>query len=266
MFTRNACTNIKGSYLNALRIISLFLELKENPGLDIFPHTYIFGAKAAPGYHMAKEIIKLICHISKEIEKNPRIKEKLNVVFLEDYCVTLAESLMPAAEISQQISLAGKEASGTGNMKFMINGGITLGTYDGANIEIAEAVGNENIFIFGLKSEEVEGLWKAGYNSSYYYIRNEKLKNTIDFLNTGFDGNFKEIVKYLLVQGVADPYLCLADFNSYDEACLKAENAYKDFYKWNKMSLINIANAGRFAADRSISEYAKYIWDLKPLN
>lgn len=255
----------KRQLLNAIRILSLYLELNENHDLDIVPHTYIFGAKAAPGYYMAKEIIKLICRISKEIEKNPKIKEKLQVVFLENYCVTLAESLMPAAEISQQISLAGKEASGTGNMKFMINGGITIGTLDGANVEICEAVGNENIFIFGLKSEEVEELWKTGYNSSYYYMHNEKLKRTVDFLNSGFDGSFSEIAKYLLVQGVADPYLCLADFSSYDKTCLNAENAYRDTYKWNKMALINIANAGRFAADRSISEYADKIWKLKPV-
>lgn len=255
----------KRQLLNAIRIISVYLELKDNPDLDIVPHTYIFSAKAAPGYYMAKQIIKLICFISAEIEKNPKIREKLNVVFIENYCVTLAESLMPATEISQQISLAGKEASGTGNMKFMINGGITLGTLDGANIEIAEAVGSENIFIFGLKSEEVDELWKKGYNSSYYYMQNEKLKRAVDFLNTGFDGSFADLAKYLLVDGVADPYLCLADYNSYDEAHNMAETAYKDALKWNKMSLFNIANAGRFAADRSIADYAKNIWNLKSI-
>ena len=256
----------KRQLLNAIRIISVYQDLLDNNNLDILPHTYIFGAKAASGYYMAKEIIKLIYFISGEIDKNPKIKEKLNVVFLEDYCVTLAESMMPATEVSEQISLAGKEASGTGNMKFMINGGITLGTLDGANVEIAEAVGNDNIFIFGLKSEEVEELWRKGYNSSYYYMKNEKLKRAVDRLNEGFCGNsFSGIAKYLLMDGVADPYMCLADFEDYDDAHKKVEKTYKDKLLWNKMSLINIANAGRFSADRSINEYAKEIWGIKPI-
>jgi len=256
----------KRQLLNALRIISLYYDLKENPDLDIVPQTFLFGAKAAPGYFMAKQIIKLICYISMEIEKNPKIAEKLNVVFLEDYNVSLAEKLIPASEISEQISLAGKEASGTGCMKLMINGALTIGTLDGANVEMKEAVGNENIFIFGLNTNEVADLWQKGYNSSAYYHNNEKLKHAVDLLNTGFCGqSFSQISNYLLLggHGISDPYMCLADFSSYMKAHENACDVYKNPEQWNKMSLHNIAASGFFSADRSIREYADKIWHIK---
>ncbi len=254
----------KRQLLNALQIISLYTALKENPDLDITPQTYIFGAKAAPGYYMAKEIIKLISFISADIEKNPRMREKLRVVFMEDYNVSMAEILIPAADISEQISLAGKEASGTGNMKFMINGALTVGTLDGANVEIHEAVGDDNIYIFGLKTEEVDDLWRRGYVSADYYNASERLRHAVDTLNTGFDGHsFTDMFTYLLTgHGVADPYMCLADFDSYCQAHDRAIDDYSDREKWNKMSLVNIAKAGIFASDRAISEYAEKIWQL----
>lgn len=257
----------KRQLLNALKIISLYLDLKENPDLEVIPKTFIFAAKAAPGYYTAKQIIKLLCYIASDIQKNPRIREKLNVVFLENYCVSLAEGLMPASEISEQISLAGKEASGTGNMKFMINGAVTLGTLDGANIEIKEHAGADNIFIFGMNAEQVDALWKKGYNSTFYYMRDERLKRTIDYLNTGFDGqSFSDINQYLLRgTGVADPYMCCADFHDYMETQKKIDEVYRDELRFQRMALHNIAGAGAFSADRSVREYADGIWHLKPV-
>ncbi len=258
----------KRQLLNVLHIIADYNRLKEDPDLDILPKTYIFGAKAAAGYETAKLIMKLICFLSEDIKKYPRIREKLNVVYMENYNVTMSESLMPASEISEQISLAGKEASGTGNMKFMINGALTVGTLDGANVEIAEHVGEENIFIFGLKAEEVKEIWRNGYNSSAYYNRNPALKKVIEALNSGFNGeSFAEIANYLLRSSpVADPYMCLADFESY----CKTQEAVSALYRtnkaaWNKKSLMNIAAAGFFSADRAVRDYAENIWDLKPV-
>ncbi len=255
----------KRQLLNALKIVYLYHELKQNPDLDVVPQTFIFGAKAAPSYYTAKEVIKLICFIQKDLEANPKIREKLNVVFMENYCVTMAESLMPAAEISEQISLAGKEASGTGNMKFMINGALTLGTMDGANVEMSEAVGMDNIFIFGLNSRQVTDLWGRGYNSTDYYFKQPKLRIIIDELNNGFGGEtFENISNYLLRSNqVADPYMCFADFASYLEAHEKMDKCYRDVHLWNRMSLKNIAEAGRFSADRAVREYAENIWRMK---
>ncbi len=255
----------KRQLLNALNIIGLYLDLKENPDLDIQPQTFIFGAKAAPGYQMAKQIIKLLCFISRDIEQNPRIREKLQVVFLQDYNVSLAEALIPSAEISEQISLAGKEASGTGCMKLMMNGALTIGTLDGANVEMLAAAGDENMFIFGLTSTEVDELWLRGYNVAPYYASNEKLKRIVDYLNVGFAGqSFSDIAAYLLSgHGIADPYMCLADFESYRRTHEDVINAYRDKERWNRMSLMNIASSGHFAADRSIEEYATRIWNLR---
>jgi starch phosphorylase len=235
--------------------------------LDIQPQTFIFGAKAAPGYDMAKRIIKLLCMIGKDIESHPRIAEKLRLVFLEDYNVSMAEILIPSAEISEQISMAGKEASGTGCMKLMINGALTIGTLDGANVEMQAATGPENMFIFGLTAPEVEDLWAKGYNSALYYTSNERLARIVNYLHVGFAGeSFGDIANYLLSgYGVADPYLCLADFESYSQAHRDALAAYADKERWNRMSLHNIAGAGHFAADRSIMEYADRIWGLKRL-
>ncbi len=258
----------KRQLLNVLRIISLYHDLRADPNLDIQPQTFIFGAKAAPGYYMAKETIRLINALASELEKNPRIREKIRVIFMEDYNVSLAEMLIPAANISEQISLAGKEASGTSNMKLMINGALTVGTLDGANVEIHEAVGDENMYIFGLTTEEVDDLWKHGYISANYYNANPKIKETIDALAVGFSGeSFAEFSNYLVYGGgVPDPYMCLADFDSYYRVHERACADYSDTLKWNRMSLKNIAAAGIFAADRSIREYADKIWHVNPVH
>ena len=258
----------KRQLLNVLNIIGLYLEIKENPKKEVQPKTFLFGAKAAPGYMMAKTIIKLIDCLGREIENDPQVREKLAVVFLEDYNVTLAEALIPAAEISEQISLAGKEASGTGCMKLMINGALTIGTMDGANVEMLAAVGKENMYIFGLSSADVDEIWLRGYNCMDYYTGNERLRKIIEALRFGFAGeSFSEIADYLLsAPGVADPYMCLADFESYRQARERAVADYQDKTKWNRMALRNIASAGFFAADRSIDEYAQRIWGIKRLS
>jgi len=258
----------KRQLLNALNIVGLYLDLKENPDIDMYPQTFIFGAKAASGYHLAKEIIRLISYISRDIDQNPKIREKLRVVFLEDYNVSMAEALIPSAEISEQISLAGKEASGTGCMKFMMNGALTIGTLDGANVEMLAAAGNDNMYIFGLTCNEVDDLWLQGYSAVSYYTKNERLNKIVNYLNTGFAGqSFSHIVNYLLAgHGVADPYMCLADFESYNLTHDRAIRDYRDRREWSRKSLINIASSGYFAADRSIREYAEKIWDLKTLS
>ncbi len=257
----------KRQLLNVLNIIGIYLDLKDDPDLPIRPQTFIFGAKAAPGYYMAKRIIQLICMISKDIEQNPKIKEKLNVIFLENYDVSTAEILIPSADISEQISLAGKEASGTGCMKLMINGAITIGTLDGANVEMLDAVGRENMYIFGLTAREVEETWLRGYRSAEFYANNERLKRIVNFLSIGFAGeSFADIATYLLSgQGIADPYMCLADFESYRLAREDMIEAYSDRERWTRMSLLNTSAAGFFAADRSIKEYAEKFWNLKPV-
>ncbi len=258
----------KRQLLNVLHIIADYNHLRDNPDLDILPKTYIFGAKAAAGYEMAKQIMKLICFLAEDIRKSPKINEKLNVVYMENYNVTMSEKLMPASEISEQISLAGKEASGTGNMKFMINGALTVGTLDGANVEMAEKAGEENIFIFGLKADEVKEIWANGYNSSYYYNRDADMRRIIEALIVGFNGtSFSEIANYLLRRSpVADPYMCLADYESYAQTQNRMSELYRnDKKEWNRMSLCNIAAAGYFSADRSIRDYAKNIWNLKPV-
>ena len=254
----------KRQLLNALNIINTYLDLRENPHLDIVPQTYLFGAKAAPGYAMAKQIIKLLCCISKEIESDPIIREKLRVVFLENYSVSLAEALIPSAEISEQISLAGKEASGTGCMKLMINGALTIGTLDGANIEMLKEAGEDNMFIFGLNCDEVDDLWTKGYHAADFYHQSAALRRTIDRLPQGFAGeSFSDIANYLIsASGVADPFMCLADFESYKTTHDRAISMYPNQKLWNKMSLHNIAGAGEFAADRSVEEYAQRIWHL----
>ncbi len=255
----------KRQLLNLINIIGIFVDLKENPDLDIQPVTFIFAGKAAPGYDMAKRIIRLICALSYEIEKDSKIKEKLDVVFLEDYNVSSAEILFPASEISQQISLAGKEASGTGCMKLMMNGALTIGTLDGANVEMFKAVGSENMFIFGLSAQEVENLWLSGYNSASFYTHNSKLRKIIDTLSVGFAGeSFADIASYLLnSQSVADPYMCLADFESYRLTHSSLIKSYSDKDLWNTRSLMNIASSGYFTADRCIEEYADKIWNIE---
>ena len=249
----------KRQQLNALNIIAQYNYLKNNPDADFLPKTYIFAAKAAPGYYMAKQIIKLIWNISEELKKNKKLNEKLNVIFLEDYNVSLSEILMPAADISEQISLAGTEASGTGNMKLMINGAVTLGTMDGANVEIHEQVGDDNIIIFGMNVDEVNAC-KASYKPIDIYNSNDVVRAAIDTINYGVNGvQFSEIADTLKN---TDTYMALKDFDSYQAAQRYASECYKDKKKWQKMSLANIAGAGIFSADRSVEEYAKDIWGL----
>ena len=253
----------KRQQLNVLNIIAEYQMLKANPNADYYPKTYIFASKAAPGYFMAKKLIELIDALSKVINNDPDVNGKLKVVFVEDYNVSVAEVLMPAADISEQISLAGTEASGTGNMKLMLNGAITLGTLDGANVEIHDAVGDENIFIFGMKTPEVENLKRAGYNPQNYLNNNETLRNAVDFIRNGVNGKrFDEIVSSLTN---SDPYMALADFADYQKAQKAVSKAYADRENFAKMSLMNISGAGIFSADRSIMDYADYIWNTKPV-
>lgn len=250
----------KRQHLNVMNILADYNMLLENPDMDFTPKTYIFAAKAAPGYYLAKQIIKMIWAISEEIRKNPKISKKLSVYFLEDYRVTLSELLMPASDISEQISLAGTEASGTGNMKLMLNGAITMGTLDGANVEIRDVVGDENIIIFGMKTEEVNALKAAGYRPKDYYNNNEVIRACINRMYKGINGCvFNDVADSLKN---SDPYMVLADFDSYRAAQQRSSQLYQDTRKWTQMSLANIANAGVFSADRAVNEYAKEIWGL----
>ncbi len=253
----------KRQQLNVLNIISEYQMLKANPNMPFQPKTYIFASKAAPGYFMAKKIIELIYSLSQVINNDPDIKGKIKVVFMEDYNVNLAENLMPAADVSEQISLAGTEASGTGNMKLMLNGAVTLGTLDGANVEIAEAVGDENIFIFGMKTPEVEQLRRRGYHPSEYIANNEILKNAMNMIQCGINGKrFDEITSSLIN---VDPYMALADFEDYQRAQALVSKTYQDREAFAKISLMNISGAGIFSADRSIMDYANNIWNTKPV-
>ena len=250
----------KRQHLNVMNILADYNMLLENPDMDFTPKTYIFAAKTAPGYYLAKQIIKMIWAISEEIRKNPKISKKLSVYFLEDYRVTLSELLMPASDISEQISLAGTEASGTGNMKLMLNGAITMGTLDGANVEIRDVVGDENIIIFGMKTEEVNALKAAGYRPEDYYNNNEVIRACINRMYKGINGCvFNDVADSLKN---SDPYMVLADFDSYRAAQQRSSQLYQDTRKWTQMSLANIANAGVFSADRAVNEYAKEIWGL----
>ena len=253
----------KRQHLNVLNIVSEYLWLKDHPNADFTPKTYLFGAKAAAGYLFAKEIIQMIVQLSHVLQNDPAVRDKLQIVFLEDYRVTLAELMVPSADISEQISLASTEASGTGNMKLMMNGAITLGTEDGANVEIHQAVGDENILIFGMQTPEVLSLQKNGYSPLMYYNNNEELKNALDFIGQGLAGkSFDNLYNTLKTH---DRYMALADFADYRKAHLRADELYRDRKVWNQMSLVNIAKSGIFSADRSIAEYAENIWHLKPV-
>ncbi len=253
----------KRQHMNALSILATYQWLLDNPNADFTPHTWFFGAKAAPGYYFAKQIIQFIAALAHTINNDSRVNQKMKVIFVENYCVTWAELLTPAAEISEQISLAGTEASGTSNMKFMINGAITLGTLDGANVEIHETVGDENIILFGMTASQVDEVKRSGYNPSRHYQNDQQLRRALDTLNSGIGGkHFGDIYRSVLQQ---DRYMALADFQSYRAAQARAEALYHDQTGWNKMSLVNIAGAGRFAADRSIRDYAGNIWHASPV-
>ena len=259
----------KRQHLNLLYIMSLYKSLLENPDQDIVPQVFIFGAKAAPAYTLAKDIIYAINAVGNKINNDLRIKGKLKVVFLPNYRVSLAEKIIPAADISEQISTAGYEASGTSNMKFAMNGALTLGTMDGANIEIVEKAGIENNFIFGLSVEEVQELKARGYNSWDYYNANHELKSIIDWLDTdyftpGEPGALSSIKNSLLNLG--DPFLVLADFASYKDAHQRAQQMFKDKARWAKAAMINSATMGIFSSDRSMHDYARDIWNLKSLD
>lgn len=255
----------KRQLLDVLNIIALYIELKANPNMDFVPRTFIFGAKAAPGYYMAKLIIKLINNVGSVINHDPDIKNKIKVVFLPNYRVSLAEKIFPASDLSEQISTAGKEASGTGNMKFALNGALTIGTLDGANVEIAEEVGDDNIFIFGLKVEDIAELKKKGYDPKQYYYSNNRLKKVVDLIACGFFSTenpslFQPIVDTLMYN---DVYFHMADFQFYYDMQQKVSKAYTDQDKWTKMAIKNVARMGKFSTDRTISEYVKDIWNIK---
>ena len=253
----------KRQHLNALNIAAEYLYLKSNPNAEFTPKTYIFGAKAAPGYYMAKQMIRMICKLGKLIDEDPAVRGKLRIVYLEDYCVSLSELLMPASEVSEQISLAGTEASGTGNMKFMLNGAITLGTLDGANVEIADAAGHENEIIFGMLTPEVNALKGMGYHPNAFINGDNTAMAVLDFLEKGWNGeNFNEVTSNLRN---SDPYMVMADFKDYRRAQHDLQELYRDKQKWNHMSLKNISNAGIFSADRSIMDYARDIWGATPV-
>ncbi|MGN1004660.1 MAG: glycogen/starch/alpha-glucan family phosphorylase, partial [Oscillospiraceae bacterium] len=257
----------KRQLLNALHITWLYQRLKDDPHFDFVPRVFLFGAKAAPGYYVAKQVIRLINSLAAQVNNDPICKDRLQVVFLENYRVSLAEKLMPASELSEQISTAGKEASGTGNMKFMMNGALTIGTLDGANVEMHERLGDENMFLFGLTAPEVTEMKQKGYHPHEYYMQNAELKAVIDRLTQGFgDGvGYGEITNRLLFGAggsAPDEYMLLADFESYKAAHQRVDQVYRDPARWNQMALVNIARSGIFAADRSIRDYARDIWNV----
>ena len=257
----------KRQHLNLVHIVALYQQILANPESDIHPRVFIFGAKAAPGYYLAKNIIHAINALGSKVNNDPRVKDKIKVVFLPNYGVTLAERIIPASDLSEQISTAGKEASGTGNMKLALNGALTIGTLDGANVEIKEEVGDDNIFIFGLTVEEVNALHARGYNPWDYYWSNVQLRNAIDWLASDFfTGNaddFKPLRDSLLDHG--DPYLVLADFASYAKAQQDVNDTYLNPAKWDRMAILNTARMGKFSSDRTIGEYAEKVWNLKPI-
>ncbi|MEA5536621.1 glycogen/starch/alpha-glucan phosphorylase [Crocosphaera sp. XPORK-15E] len=258
----------KRQHLNVLHIITLYNRLKQNPSLDIPPRTFIFGGKAAPGYFMAKRIIKLITAVGDVVNNDPDIGDRLKVIFLPDYNVTFGQRVYPAADLSEQISTAGKEASGTGNMKFSLNGALTIGTLDGANVEILQEVGEENFFLFGLTTPQVLETKAQGYYPRGYYDSNPELKGVLDLISSGFFSRgdtelFKPIVDNLLYD---DPYLLLADYQSYVECQEKVSQAYKDPEYWSRMSILNVARMGKFSSDRSIQEYCEGIWNAKAVS
>ena len=256
----------KRQHLNVLHILSLYLRLRRDPRTDIPARTFIFGAKAAPGYFMAKLIIKLIHSVADTVNRDPAIGGRLKVVFLPDFNVKNAQHLYPAADLSEQISTAGKEASGTGNMKFSLNGALTLGTLDGANVEIREEVGADHFFLFGLTAEEVEGLKARGYRPREYYERSPLLREALDFIASGAlcggePGLFHPLVENLLEH---DPFLVLADFDSYLECQERVSRLWKDRQAWTRSAILNVARMGKFSSDRSIRDYCETIWGVRP--
>ena len=258
----------KRQHLNVLYMITHYLRLKREPGFDAPPRAFLFAGKAAPGYFMAKRIIKLINSVAEVVNRDTDVNTRMRVAFLPNFCVKQSQLIYPAADLSEQISLAGKEASGTGNMKFVLNGAVTIGTLDGANVEIREAVGAENFFLFGLDVDEVRATWAAGYRPRELYENNPGLKAVIDLIASGHfsagdSGLFRPLVDALLYH---DDYLLLADYQSYVECQDAAARAYADAERWTRMSILNVARAGRFSSDRAIREYCEEIWNVRPVN
>jgi len=256
----------KRQLLNILHVITLYTRIKRNPSAPFTPRTVMIGGKAAPGYYMAKQIIKLFNRVGNVINNDPIVGHKLKIIFLENYRVTLAEKIIPAADLSEQISTAGTEASGTGNMKFMLNGSLTIGTLDGANVEMAEEMGEDNIFIFGMTVQDVDELKARGYNAMEYYNNDPELKQVIDMIRDGFftpgnEGEFKDLVDMLLYH---DRFLTLADYKAYISSQDMVSLVYRDTAKWAEMAIHNIASSGKFSSDRTIAEYAREIWGMEP--
>ncbi|MCH2047253.1 MAG: glycogen/starch/alpha-glucan phosphorylase [Trichodesmium sp. St16_bin4-tuft] len=257
----------KRQLLNVFHIITLYNRIKENPDTDILHRTFIFGAKAAPGYSMAKLIIKLINAVAEIVNNDPDVRHRLKIVFIPNFSVSLGQQIYPAADLSEQISTAGKEASGTGNMKFSLNGALTIGTLDGANIEIREAVGADNFFLFGLTVEEVKALKYQGYNPQKYYNDNKELRQVIDRIASGYFSPGKpDLFQPLIVSLLEkDEYMLLADYQSYIDCQEEVNKAYRNPEYWTRMSIINSINMGKFSADRTISEYCQEIWNVDPV-
>ena len=257
----------KRQHLKVLHIITLYNRIKEYPEIDIVPRTFIFGGKAAPGYFMAKLIIKLINSVGQVVNNDPDVKNRLKVVFIPNFNVKTSQHIYPAADLSEQISTAGKEASGTGNMKFTMNGALTIGTLDGANIEIRDEVGKENFFLFGLKAHEVSELKTQGYHAHSYYDNNAHLRKALEMIRTGFFSSenpdlFKPVFDALVYR---DDYMLMADYQSYIDCQDEVDKVYRNKTKWTEMSILNVARSGKFSSDRTISEYCKDIWNVKPM-
>jgi starch phosphorylase len=255
----------KRQHLAVLHVVHLYRRLKDDPGLAIAPRTVVFGGKAAPGYFMAKLIIKLINSVGEVVNSDPDIRDKLRVVFIPNYSVKTAQNVYPAADLSEQISTAGKEASGTGNMKFSMNGALTIGTLDGANVEIREAVGEQNFFLFGLTTEEIQALRTGGYRAMDYYKQNAALRDALDLIASGhFSAGDKALFRPLIDSLIHhDEYFVLADFQSYVECQEKVSLAWEDQQHWTRMSILNTARMGRFSSDRSIADYSRDIWKVE---
>jgi starch phosphorylase len=258
----------KRQHLNLLHILTLYLRLRRDPRADVPPRTFIFGAKAAPGYFMAKLIIKLINSAAAVVNQDTAVGDRLKVVFFPDFNVKNAQHIYPAADLSEQISTAGKEASGTGNMKFSLNGALTIGTLDGANVEIREEVGAENFFLFGLTADQVRELKARGYRPREYYERNAELREVLDFIASGALASgdaslFRPLVENLLHD---DPFLVLADYEAYLKCQEQVSALWRDPQAWTRKSILNVARMGKFSSDRSIREYCDLVWKVKPVS
>jgi starch phosphorylase len=258
----------KRQLLNCLHIISLYRQIRENPDLDMLPRTFVFGGKAAPGYAMAKLHIKLISDVAAMINNDPLVRGRIKVAFLANYGVSMAETIIPAADVSEQTSMAGMEASGTGNMKFTMNGALTVGTLDGANIEIRQEVGEDNFFLFGLTAEQVQSLKRSGYHPSKIIEKSAELRGTLELIESGFfnpddPDRFRPVTEHLRQ---TDTYLVCADFDDYVACQRRVEQVYRDPAAWTKMVILNLANSGKFSSDRTIAQYAKDIWGVEPVH